>query len=81
MINIPRAQAYQKVIVTMNSQAGYLNCVFHYWFESFPVGTVPPVQGSKQNSKVGSLRRDIFCRMETPPAATLQFRYRWNTAP
>ena len=65
----------------MNSQVGYLNCALHYLFESFPVGTVPQVQGSKQNSKVGSLRRDIFCRIATPPAATVEFRYQCNTTP
>jgi hypothetical protein len=65
----------------MNSQVGYLNCAFQYWIESFPGGTVPQVQGSKQNSKVGSLRRDIFSRIATPPAATVEFRYQCNTAP
>jgi hypothetical protein len=64
----------------MNSQVGYLNCALHYWFESFPVRTVPQVQGSKQNSKVGNLRRDIFCRIATPPAAIVEFRYAYNTA-
>jgi len=65
----------------MNSQVGYLNCAFHYWFESFPVGTAPQVQGTKQNSKVGSLRRDIFRRIATPPTATVEFCYQCNTAP
>lgn len=65
----------------MNSQVGYLNCTFHNWIESYPIGTAPQVQGSKQNSKVDSLRRDIFCRIATPPAATVEFRYQCNTAP